>query len=157
MRKKYIITESQLKVIKEQQVYAEIDYSSLLNKNYPFFNDKKEGKQKPVFVGKIKSIEPKIKGVARAISYALPGKTFHEYKIEQNFILEIIDSNIKQFEKGKEYEFIYYCEYRSFKHTPDFNPTLSGRYYENFELTKVLSKVCSDTGMKTTGIINIKL
>lgn len=156
MGQRLIITEIEKKNIRslyEQKTQSDIDYSFILGKEFPFYNDRKEGKQDPVFVGKITNVVPKIEGVATGMSHMLPGKAFHEYKIYQFFDIQIISSKNSQFVPNKTYRFIYVCEYKSFQITREFQTMGQGKYFENYELTNKLSPICSDPDLKTTGIV----
>lgn len=156
MGQKLIISESEklnIRSLYEQKTFSDIDYSFIIGKEFPFYNDKKEGKQEPMFVGKIIKVTPKIEGVATGTSHMLPGKAFHEYKIYQFFDIEIISSKTNQFTPNKNYRFIYVCEYRSFQPTREFQTMSQGKYFENFELTNKISPICSDPELKTNGVI----
>ena len=156
MGRKLIISEEEKQKILflyEQRTEADIDYSFIEGKSFNFFADKKEGKQKPIFVGQIIKIEPEISGVATGVSHALPGKAYHEYKIYQFLTVKITSSEDINFQTDKEYRFLYYCEYRSLKLTQGTNKTGFGKYYESFELTKLLNPICSNSELKTSGII----
>ena len=152
MGQKILITEEDRKRIislYEQRTYAEIDYSFIIGKEFPFYRDKKEGKENPVFLGKIVKVEPKVEGVGNI----LPGKAYHEYKIYQFFDIEIISSETNRFKVGDTYRFIYVCEYKSFNQTVGFQTSVQGNYYESLSITKELSPICSDSELRTNGTI----
>lgn len=133
----------------EQRTYAEINYSFIIGKEFPFYSDRKEGKEKPLFLGKIIKVDPKVEGVGNM----LPGKAYHEYKIYQFFDIEIISSETKRYKVGNVYRFIYVCEWKSFRQTVDFQTSGQGNYYESLSITKELSPICSDPDLRTNGTI----